>query len=157
MTTRNIEQQVRGALGGNEEYVAERTAWVKAQREVTELKLAAMKGELAPLPAVGVAIGAVASAVRQNTFSVPSSVAQRCVGKPAEEIHQIIASALRHAFEPFDAHRISEIIRSSCAEFDGPAGGGPETPAEADNKSVGRRRKDPKPRVKRKAGKVDHS
>lgn len=150
MPTRNIEQQVRGELGGNADYVAERTAWVRAQREVTELKLAAMKAELAPLPAVGVAIGAVTSAVRQNAFTVPSAVAQRCVGKTAEEIDQIITAALRHAYEPFDEQHIASLISAACAQFDGPVGGGNETASETDDKPVGGRRKGVKSGVKRK-------
>lgn len=152
MPVRNIEQKVRSDLGQSQVYVDERTAWVRVQREQAELRLAAMRAELAPVGLLLIGLGAAASAVRQNVMSVAPTVAQRCVGKSAEEINQIIAAAHSHALEQFSEDRIAGLIYEACESFEG----GSAAPAESNDQSVGRRREGAQSGVERKARKVGH-
>lgn len=149
------EQALRGSLRQGD-YVKERTAWIRAQREVTELKLAQMRAELAPVGALGMAIGSVAASVKQSVFAVPSAVSQGCVGKTAEEVHALLHDALRVAFEPFDEAHIERLIVAACEGVGDAAGAGSSAPAAVQRKRVGRRRKKAKPGVKRKPGSVAH-
>ncbi len=150
------EQALRGQLRQGD-YVKERTAWIKAQREVVELKLAQMRAELVPVQPVGMAIGAVAAAVRQAIFAQCSAVAQGCVGKGAEEIHALMFEAMRVALEPFREDHIERIIVAACAGIEDAPGAGAEGAAQVQRKRVGGRRKKAKPRVKREPGGVAHS
>lgn len=149
------EQGLRGSLRQGE-YVRERTAWIKAQREVTELKLSQMRAELAPVGALGMAIGSVAASVKQSVFAVPSAVSQACVGKTAEEVHALLHEALRGAFEPFDEAHIERLILAACEGVGDAAGAGVTTSAAVQRKRLGRRRKKAQSGVKRKPGGVAH-
>lgn len=134
------EQQLRSGLRQTD-YVRERTAWIKAQREVTELKLAAMRLELVPAAAVAMAIGAVTSAVKQSVLAVPASVSHGAVGKAAEEINGLIYEALRMALEPFDEVHIERLIREACEGVGDANGSGAKAPSQVQRKRMGRRRK----------------
>jgi hypothetical protein len=148
------EQAARGDLGRDTNYVAERTAWIKAQRLVTELKLAQMKADLAPTWAISASVSSVASAVKQAVFAQAAALAPACVGRKAAEIQATLYEGLRLAFEQFDEEHIERIIKAACEGAEEAVGAGAEGSAAVQRKRLGRRRKKAKPRVKRESGGV---
>lgn len=147
------EQSLRRSLRQSD-YVTERTYWIKRQRQITELKLAQMKAELAPTGAIAVAVGAVASAVKQAVFAQAAALAPACVGRKAQEIQATLYEGLRQAFEQFDGESIERIIRTACEGIEPAVGARAEGSAKVQRKRLGRRRKKAKPRVKRESGGV---
>jgi hypothetical protein len=146
---KNPEQSLRGKLNGDD-YVHERTAWIRAQRQITELKLAQEERRLVDVDLCMSMLCQVISAVKQAILAVPAVVAPSVSPADASRAESVIYQALYEAFDGISEEKIARIIDQACAA----AASGDKAAAALDDQPVGGRRAAAKPRVKRKPRKV---
>ncbi len=148
---KNPEQSLRGKLNGDD-YVHERTGWIKAQRLMTELKLEQERRETVNVDLVMQILCAVAAATKQAVLSVPAAVAPAVAPHAAAEAEATIYRALYEAFDGLSEDKLARIIDQACTA----AAAGAKAAAAPHRKPMGGSGKAAKPGVKRKSGAVEN-
>jgi phage terminase Nu1 subunit (DNA packaging protein) len=132
-------------------WTRERTRLAQEQAETSALRNAEMRGELISLSILKQRLGHVFGNIRQNTLALGSKIAPECEARSAIEIKEIIdreARILLESLASFDLRTVKDRPRADADSED------PDAASENNGEPVGRRKPNPKPRGKRRAGKV---
>jgi phage terminase Nu1 subunit (DNA packaging protein) len=124
----------------------------RTQREIKEIELAKLRGEIVDVGQVEKVLERAVSAFRNRMLAIPTKSAPRVFG--AEDVNQVkgildadVSDALGELSRiASDLGAIREIAQAGIQDS--------HTSAETDREPVGRQRKVPKPRSKRRARKV---
>lgn len=145
-----------GIDDGDLDLVAERARLAKAQADAQEMKNAVSRQDLIPRQSVVAGITETIAHCRAKLLSVPAKAASAVVGVDSlAEVNEILTCHVHEALE--ELSRTRAIPRPSGGELgdDDSSDGvhGRVAPAaKADGKRVGRQRKAPQPRGKRRTG-----
>lgn len=116
---RSAVAKARATAGHHQGYIDERIAWMRAQREETELRMHQKRGELAPVEEMIGAAQAVFSAMRSRLFAVPADISHELAGlNEPREVEARLWDALHAAFDI----RVGELERAVRAVLPGAEG-----------------------------------
>ncbi len=89
----------------------EKTLHEKAKREIAELKLGELKGQLHRTEDIDFMLGGLITVLRRNLLAMPAKMATSLVGKDTDEVNEIMTKYINSALSELATFKAADLER----------------------------------------------